>query len=188
MGILTVMLLILLCIIIVIFLIRPQKKEASSSAVSSSRDEGKSKFSQFVYELVSLEGDAGRGFFVRRIEDQQNLRWETLPRSEGLESIDVVGESYRMEALQQSCFAAGSQVLLLPEPNNPYDPNAVAVWDIKRQLQAGYIPREYSARIAHKIAKGEIKQCTIMWEGIRKKKRNSIRLLLIGHEASIRMP
>jgi HIRAN domain len=31
---------------------------------------------------------------------------------------------------------------LLAEPDNEHDPNAVAIWNEERTVQAGYVPRE----------------------------------------------
>ena len=31
---------------------------------------------------------------------------------------------------------------LVPEPENEHDPQAVAIWNEQRTLQAGYVPRE----------------------------------------------
>jgi hypothetical protein len=56
------------------------------------------------------------------LADGQHLRWQTLPRGEGLESVNVVGERYRLETLQDPCFAAGNEIRLEREPVNPYDP------------------------------------------------------------------
>src|SRR2546426_6882489 len=103
------------------------------------------------YRLEPHETDTGRGYVVIRAEDGQRLSWETLPRRDGLESLEVRGESHRTEALQSPAFAAGAPLTLVPEPENPYDPNAVGVWDGARAKQAGYIPREHAARIGKRL-------------------------------------
>ena len=35
----------------------------------------------------------------------------------------------------------------MPEPDNEHDPNAVAIWNEERTLQAGYVPREVAAEL-----------------------------------------
>ena len=35
----------------------------------------------------------------------------------------------------------------MPEPENEHDPNAVAVWNEERTLQAGYVPRDLAAEL-----------------------------------------
>src|ERR1700694_5567755 len=69
-----------------------------------------------------------------------------LPVLEGSERVKVVGESYYQDALLRICGGktADSQHLavtatLQPEPLNPYDPNAVAVYI--HGLQVGHLAR-----------------------------------------------
>ena len=56
--------------------------------------------------------------------------------------MPVAGASYRMDALQDDAFTPGRRLALVPEPDNEHDPNAVAIWNADRTLQAGYVPRE----------------------------------------------
>jgi hypothetical protein len=88
-----------------------------------------------LYELEAREFDGGRGFVVRRIMDGQRLRWQTLPKRDGLESFNVAGTSHHADAMQHPSFAPGKPLSLLPEPLNPYDPNA-DVQDVKRDEEA----------------------------------------------------
>ena len=46
----------------------------------------------------------------------------------------------------------------MPEPENEHDPNAVAVWDAERRVQAGYLP----AGIAPKVKVDD--QAVSLWE------------------------
>jgi hypothetical protein len=137
------------------------------------------------YRLEPRESDTGHGFIVVRVADGQRLAWETLPRRDGLESLDVRGESHRLDALQSPAFAAGAPVVLLPEPSNPYDANAVGVWDAARTVQAGYLPREHAARIGRRLRAGEAPQCFVMWEEHREGQRVSLRLLVVRAGAAI---
>ncbi len=62
--------------------------------------------------------------------------------------VEVVGESLHQPALQSLAAAAGKdpvRVLLNPEPENPYDPNAVAVKNFEGD-RLGYLPREVAHR------------------------------------------
>ena len=60
----------------------------------------------------------------------------------------VAGESHYREAITKTreiCWSDGSddrvfQAILVPEPNNEFDPNAVGVWSACGKL--GYLPRE----------------------------------------------
>ena len=35
----------------------------------------------------------------------------------------------------------------MPEPDNEHDPNAVAIWNEDRTVQAGYVPREVAPEL-----------------------------------------
>lgn len=65
---------------------------------------------------------------------------------EGHELINVAGESHYQEALRELCPRTGAEEVrcealaaLVPEPDNPHDPNAVIV-QIEGRL-VGYLPR-----------------------------------------------
>ena len=47
----------------------------------------------------------------------------------------------------------GEQLKLVRQPNNPYDPNAIAVFDSQGN-QLGYIRRELAAEMAYKMDRG----------------------------------
>jgi hypothetical protein len=59
--------------------------------------------------------------------------------------VPVAGVSYRPDALPDESFDPGRQLLLVREPENEHDPNAVAIWNEARTLQVGYVPREIAA-------------------------------------------
>ncbi len=44
--------------------------------------------------------------------------------------------------LDDASFDPGRRLALVREPENEYDPNAVAIWNEERALQIGYVPRE----------------------------------------------
>jgi HIRAN domain-containing protein len=140
----------------------------------------------FDYALERSEFENGRGFVVMRVADGQHLRWQSLPRGDGLESVNVVGERYRLDAIQDPCFAPGNEIMLEREPANQYDPNAIAVWNAARTVQAGYIPREDASRLAKKLDRGERFRVLTIWETLEGDRRTGIRLLLLGEGASCR--
>ena len=61
--------------------------------------------------------------------------------------IAVAGASFRPEAVADASFDPGARLVLLPEPGNEHDPNAVAIWNAGRTLQAGYVPREVAPEL-----------------------------------------
>jgi HIRAN domain len=67
----------------------------------------------------------------------------------------IAGAQHYPAALHGSLFKPGSTALLRPEPENPYDPNAVGIWDPSGSMQAGYIPADHSANVTSRILAGE---------------------------------
>ena len=82
------------------------------------------------------------GYWLRDAATGEPVRWS----DERLLSSRSPARPYRLEALQDGAFAPGRELALVPEPDNPHDPNAVAVWDAERRLQAGYVPAEIAPR------------------------------------------
>jgi hypothetical protein len=92
-----------------------------------------------------LERDRrGAGYHLRDAASGEPVDWED-PR---IVVVPVAGVSFRPEAVADRSFDPGRPLALVPEPNNEHDPNAVAVWNEERTLQAGYVPREIAATLA----------------------------------------
>jgi hypothetical protein len=131
----------------------------------------------------------GRGFVVQRICDAKRLSWHTLPKREGLESLLVAGVSHRQAQLQDPSFTPGQLLELVPESTNPYDPNAIGVWNRTRTLQIGYVPKDKAATLAKKLAsQEEVLGCLSLWEYRAKGQRVALRILLLGERARVRGP
>ena len=81
---------------------------------------------------------SGDGFRLRDAETEQIVRHED-PR---IRVVPVAGVSYRLDALQHEGFAPGRRLSLVAEPDNEHDPHAIAIWDERRRVQAGYVPAE----------------------------------------------
>ncbi|HZC74584.1 MAG TPA: HIRAN domain-containing protein [Gaiellaceae bacterium] len=97
--------------------------------------------------------------------------------------VKLAGASYRADALQDDAFAPGQRLALVREPENEHDPNAVAVWDRERRMQAGYMPAEVAPEL-----RGD-EQAVSLWEfrgddG----RRIGLRVLLAAAEAWIQEP
>jgi HIRAN domain-containing protein len=86
---------------------------------------------------------AQSGYRVRDAATGEVVRWED-PR---ILVVPVAGVSFRPEALEDPSFEPGRAVALVPEPDNPHDSNAVAVWNEERTLQLGYVPRETAPQL-----------------------------------------
>jgi hypothetical protein len=97
---------------------------------------------------------AESGYRLRDAASGENVRWDD-PR---LLVVKLAGSSYRFEALQDDAFAPGRRLALVPEPDNEHDPNAVAVWDSSRTVQAGYVPADVAPQL-----RGD-EQAVSLWE------------------------
>jgi HIRAN domain len=78
------------------------------------------------------------GYWLRDAASGDAMKWDD-PR---VRVVKLAGASYRAEALQDDAFAPGRRLALVREPENVHDPNAIAVWDAERRVQAGYVPAE----------------------------------------------
>jgi hypothetical protein len=91
-----------------------------------------------------LERDRrGAGYHLRDAATGERVSWEDTR----LRVVPVAGVSFRPEAVADVSFDPGARLSLLPEPENEHDPNAIAVWNAERTLQAGYVPREVAAEL-----------------------------------------
>jgi hypothetical protein len=65
---------------------------------------------------------------------------------DGLIVAHVAGANHRPEALASDDAAPGKPLTLRPEPDNPYDPDAVAVL-LASGEPVGYVPREIASLV-----------------------------------------
>ena len=84
------------------------------------------------------------GYRLRDAATGEPVRWED-PR---IRVVPAAGVSYRVEALPDPSFDPGRRLVLLPEPGNEHDPNAVGIWNEERTLQLGYVPRDVAPELA----------------------------------------
>jgi hypothetical protein len=91
-----------------------------------------------------LERDRrGAGYHLRDAATDLPVSWED-PR---IVVTPVAGVSFRPEAVVDRSFDPGLRLTLVPEPANEHDPNAVAIWNAERTLQAGYVPRDVAVTL-----------------------------------------
>jgi hypothetical protein len=86
----------------------------------------------------------GAGYHLRDAATGAPVRWED-PR---LRVVPVAGVTFRPGNVDDASFDPGCRLALVREPENEHDPNAVAIWNEQRTLQAGYVPRETAAELA----------------------------------------
>jgi hypothetical protein len=70
-----------------------------------------------------------------------------IPRLDHKELLDhhafvawVAGVHRYAESARDPSFDPGKPVVLVPDPDNPHDPNALAVFDADQRRQAGWVP------------------------------------------------
>ena len=122
---------------------------------------------------------SGSGFRLRDAATEQFVRDDDLR----IRVVKVAGVSYRMDALQDDAFAPGRRLALVPEPGNEHDPNAIAVWDRERRLQAGYLPAELARDLDARDW-----QAVSLWEFVEEGRRGGLRILLAPRDAWIGSP
>ena len=123
--------------------------------------------------------EEGRGFWLRDAATDEPVRW----RDERIRVVKVAGASYRADALQDNGFEPGRKLALVPEPDNEHDPNALAIWNEERTLQAGYVPAEVAPEVPRDW------QAVSLWEfrGL-EGDRIGLRVLLAPADAWIGLP
>jgi HIRAN domain len=119
------------------------------------------------------------GYRVRDAATEELVR-DNDPR---IRVIRVAGASYRIDALQDEAFAPGRRLALVPEPENEHDPNAIAVWDADRRVQAGYVPAETAAALDPGAW-----QAVSLLEFFEGEQRVGLRILLARQDAWIGAP
>jgi hypothetical protein len=115
----------------------------------------------------------GRGYRLRDAATGEPVAWED-PR---VRVLSVAGVSFRGAAVEDPSFDPGRRLALVPEPDNPHDPNAVGVWNEERTLQAGYVPRDDTAALA-----GD-EQAVSLW-----RVEGGLRLLVVPADAWVGRP
>lgn len=77
-------------------------------------------------------------------------------RRAGVLSFSLQGESYHKAACRAGDFSPGARVRLVRQPDNPHDPNAVAVTASDDRAQvAGYITKGHARWLAKMLDRGD---------------------------------
>lgn len=140
------------------------------------------------FELIQHSTSERKGYVVQRTKDKQRLGYWSLPISQGLYAFDVAGTSHRKEALQDSAFSPGKRLAILPDPANPADPKALAVWDSAHKLHIGFVPEACSPAMKKRMAEEGGYTYLSMWESMKGSKRVGLRILVIRPDVKIKLP
>ena len=114
-----------------------------------------------------------RGYRLKDAVSGERVAWED-PR---IRVVPVAGISYRAEAAADASFDPGRRLALVREPDNEHDPDAVAIWNEARSLQAGYVP----SAVAPELAGDE--QAVSLW-----RVEGGLRVLIAPRDAWIGTP
>jgi hypothetical protein len=101
------------------------------------------------------------------------VRWE----DERIRVVPVAGVTFRPGNVDDASFDPGRRLALVPEPENEQDPNAVAIWNEERTLQAGYVP----AAVAPELRGDE--QAVSLW-----RVEGGLRVLIVPPDAWVGTP
>ena len=110
---------------------------------------------------------------LRDAASGEPVRWED-PR---LRVVGVAGVTFRPGNVDDASFDPGRRLALVREPENEHDPNAVAIWNEERTLQAGYVPRETAAEL------GGDEQAVSLW-----RVEGGLRVLIVPADAWVGRP
>ena len=113
------------------------------------------------------------GYYLRDAATGDAVRWSD-PR---LRVVPVAGVTFRPGNVDDASFDPGRRLLLVPEPDNPHDPHAVAIWNAERTLQAGYVPRDVAPEL-----RGD-EQAISLW-----RVEGGLRVLIVGADAWVATP
>jgi hypothetical protein len=119
------------------------------------------------YELASQDGEhlQGRGLELRDRAFGTTIRDDDPRlRDAGVYVTKVAGVRRRMRELQRDAFAPMQVLKLRREPGNPYDSNAVAVFDRKGRTPIGYVPFDDAPAIAALLDSGTRLDSRCLWE------------------------
>lgn len=95
----------------------------------------------------------------------------------GLHIFHVAGVTHYKKALQDSAFAPPNFVTLVKEDSNPYDSNAVAVWDSDQRMMVGYVPKEQTLAIRKTMSDFPRSRGLVLAHCLKKKRRVSLTIL-----------
>jgi hypothetical protein len=120
-----------------------------------------------------------RGFFIRDATTDRSISHQQLAELvPGAVVFNVAGTSHRQDALQGRAFALGEPVKLIPEPDNPHDRNAIAVWDTNRRKHIGYVPADLAPTVGRLYRGKEPFGATVFFEFLQGKRRMALSVLL----------
>lgn len=132
-------------------------------------------------------GHYGQGYIIVRNRDGEVFRWRTPEGSRGLIQLGVAGELDHKENLQAADFDPGRWLSLVREPDSHHDRegHATAITSADETMKVGHVPADRSEEVARMLDDGVELRCLSVWEVVQIDERVSLRVLLIGPDASL---
>lgn len=143
---------------------------------------------EHAYRLEHREsGHYGQGYIIVRNRDGEVFRWRTPEGSRGLIQLGVAGELDHKENLQAPDFDPGRWLSLVREPDSRHDEEgyATAITNAEETMKVGHVPADRAEEVARMLDDGVDLRCLSMWEVEQLEERVSLRVLIIGPDASI---
>ena len=75
----------------------------------------------------------------------------------------VAGVSFRQSSMKK--VVEGHKLILISEPTNKYDPNAIMVCLGDTEDQIGYIPKSEAPDVKKLLEEGKVKGCKVLFVG-----------------------
>ena len=134
--------------------------------------------------FLAKDDEAVGGWGYCLDEGDHPNRWdvETPIELPGVRVFRVAGPRFHSAALQDPCFEPPARVRLLPEPQNRFDRNAIAVYDDALQLRVGYVPRRAAAEIGRALNAGRVGTALSLWQwlDLTDGRRTGLHILVAG--------
>lgn len=120
----------------------------------------------------------GRGYRVSFTLGQDRTRLPLVLPVNG-------SDRFHSAELQDEAFAPGSWLSFRRQPDNPYDPNAVMVFDAGGRLHIGYVPAEHASLVVELMEHGVNLRAQAIWEWLSESgTRTHIRMLVYEQSES----
>jgi hypothetical protein len=129
----------------------------------------------------------GRGWVIHDSTTDRAFE-EADPLLDGASILifNVRGVTFRKGALQQPCFNPGHKVLIVPEPDNPVDKDALAVWDASRRHHLGYVPKERTWRFRISLGANRDSRAYVWWDWHKTNgERCGVKVVLLPYPAAL---
>jgi len=126
-------------------------------------------------QRIELIGPRSKDFYMVPKESGFDLyrqgsgmvKWISLRPDDPVWAFGITGVQFQPdghELMSSEAFAPGARVTFEREPDNPADPNAVAILDALGDRQVGYVPRAWADDVADRLDDGEALDAWVVWE------------------------